>query len=102
MSSRMPSFELGLSVHAARISTRLDDDIQQSLRTGGRHQVVDVFYVTDQDGAKIEDQARLEEIRSTIKQDIDLFMGQPVDAPEGVSAGATIIRSDVSIGGGSE
>lgn len=80
-------FRLGLSVHAARISTRLDDDIQQSLRTVGRHQVVDVFYVTDRDGAKIEDHARLEVIRSTIKQDIDLFMGQPVDAAEGVSAG---------------
>ncbi len=80
-------FELGLSVHAARISTRLDDDIQQSLRTVGRHQVVDVFYVTDRDGAKVEDHARLDAIRSTIKRDIDLFMGQPVDVPEGVSAG---------------
>jgi [protein-PII] uridylyltransferase len=80
-------FELGLSVHAARISTRLDDDIQQSLRTVGRHQVVDVFYVTDRDGAKIEDHARLDAIRSTIKRDIDLFMGQPVDASEGVSTG---------------
>jgi len=80
-------FELGLSVHAARISTRLDDDIQQSLRTVGRHQVVDVFYVTDRDGAKIEDHARLDAIRSTIKRDVDLFMGQPVDVPEGVSAG---------------
>ncbi|HSL06339.1 MAG TPA: [protein-PII] uridylyltransferase [Nitrospiraceae bacterium] len=80
-------FELGLSVHAARISTRLDDDIQQSLRTVGRHQVVDVFYVTDRDGGKVEDHARLEAIRSTIKQDIDRFMGQPVDASEGVSAG---------------
>jgi [protein-PII] uridylyltransferase len=82
-------FELGLSVHAARISTRLDDDIQQSLRTVGRHQVVDVFYVTDRNGGKVEDHARLEAIRSTIKRDIDLFMGHPVDAPEGVSAGAS-------------
>jgi len=80
-------FRLGLSVQSARISTRLDDDIQQSLRTGGRHQVVDVFYVTDQHGGKIEDHARVEAIRSTIKQDIDLFMGQPVEAPEGVSTG---------------
>jgi [protein-PII] uridylyltransferase len=81
-------FRLGLSVHAARISTRLDDDIQQSLRTVGRHQVVDVFYVTDLNGAKIEDHARLEAIRSTIKHDIDLFMGQPVDASEPLSAGS--------------
>ena len=64
-------FRLDLSVHAARISTRLDDDIQQSLRTVGRHQVVDVFYVTGRDGAKIEDHARLNAIPSTIKQDID-------------------------------
>jgi [protein-PII] uridylyltransferase len=81
-------FQLGLSVHAAKISTRLDDDIQQSLRTVGRHQVVDVFYVTDWDGAKIEDHARLEAIRSTIKQDIDLFMGHPVDASKDVSTGS--------------
>jgi [protein-PII] uridylyltransferase len=80
-------FRLGLSVQSARISTRLDDDIQPSLRTGGRHQVVDVFYVTDRDGGKIEDHARLETIRSTIKQDIDQLMGHPVDASEGVSAG---------------
>ncbi|MBI3807320.1 MAG: [protein-PII] uridylyltransferase [Nitrospirae bacterium] len=80
-------FQLGLSVHAARISTRLDDDIQQSLRTVGRHQVVDVFYVTDRDGGKIEDHARLEAICSTIKHEIDVFMGQPVDASEGVSTG---------------
>ncbi len=81
-------FKLGLSVHAARISTRLDDDIPQSLRTIGRHQVVDVFYVTDLDGAKIEDHTRLEAIRSTIKHDIDLFMDQPVDTSQSVSAGS--------------
>jgi [protein-PII] uridylyltransferase len=83
-------FRLGLSVQSARISTRLDDDIQQSLRTGGRHEVVDVFYVTDQRGEKIEDPARLEAIRSTIKQDIDLFMNPQVDAPERVSSGAAL------------
>lgn len=83
-------FRLGLSVQSARISTRLDDDIQPSLRTGGRHEVVDVFYVTDQQGGKIEDQARLEAIRSTIKQDIDLFMGQQAGAPESVSSGSAL------------
>jgi [protein-PII] uridylyltransferase len=81
-------FELGLSVHAARISTSLDDDIEQSLRRVGRHQVVDVFYVTDRNGGKVEDHARLETIRSSIKQDIDQFMGQPVDTSERVSAGS--------------
>jgi [protein-PII] uridylyltransferase len=83
-------FRLGLSVQSARISTRLDDDIQPSLRTGGRHEVVDVFYVTDQHGEKIEDQGRLEEIRSTIKQDIDRFMNPQVDAPERVSSGSAL------------
>jgi [protein-PII] uridylyltransferase len=69
-------FQLGLSVHAARISHRQEVD-----------QVVDVFYVKDRDGAKIEAHARLEAIRATIKQNIDLFMGQPIEASEGVSIG---------------
>jgi [protein-PII] uridylyltransferase len=43
-------FELGCSVCRAKISTYLD-------------QVLDVFYVTDGDGNKIEDQQRLEAIR---------------------------------------
>jgi [protein-PII] uridylyltransferase len=44
-------FELGLSVSAAKIGTHLD-------------QVVDVFYVTDQQtGKKIADERRLAEIR---------------------------------------
>ena len=70
-------FHLGLSVHAARISTRLELD-----------QVADVFYVTDQHGAKIEDRARLESIRATIKQEIGLFMDRQVDASEGVATGS--------------
>jgi len=83
-------FRLGLSIQSARISTRLDDDIQPSLRTGGRHEVVDVFYVTDQQGVKIEDQARLEAICSTMKQDIDRYMNPQVDAPESVSSGSAL------------
>ncbi len=51
-------FDLGLSVHGARISTRLD-------------QVVDVFYVTDLEGGKIEDAGRLEQIRGSIQKEID-------------------------------
>ncbi|HJU05874.1 MAG TPA: HD domain-containing protein, partial [Nitrospiraceae bacterium] len=54
-------FALGLSVHAARISTRLD-------------QVADVFYVTDLDGTKIEDHERMENIRTTLKEHIDVFL----------------------------
>lgn len=46
-------FELGLSVHVAKIATYVD-------------QVLDVFYVTDQQGKKVTDEARLEEIRAKI------------------------------------
>ena len=49
---------MGLSVHASRISTRLD-------------QVADVFYVTDQMGRKLDDPGRLEAIRSRIIEEID-------------------------------
>ncbi len=48
-------FEQGLSVTAAKIGTHLD-------------QVVDVFYVTDTNGNKIESEDRLEEIRRHLLQ----------------------------------
>ena len=51
-------FELGLSVARAKIGTYLD-------------QVVDVFYVTDQNGRKIEDTDRLDEIRSRVLEVIE-------------------------------
>jgi len=63
-------FTLGLSVHAARISTRLD-------------QVVDVFYVTDRKGGKIEERALLETIRSTVKEEIDRFLREQQTAESG-------------------
>ena len=68
--------KLGLSVHAARISTRLD-------------QVADVFYVSDLAGAKIVDHAQLETIRVTIKAEIDRFLGEKVGEQEGVSSGSS-------------
>lgn len=46
-------FELGLSVSVAKIGTYLD-------------QVVDVFYVTDQHGRKVEEESRLREIRTRL------------------------------------
>ncbi|MER3424569.1 MAG: [protein-PII] uridylyltransferase, partial [Nitrospiraceae bacterium] len=58
-------FKLGLSVHAARISTRLD-------------QVADVFYMTDHNGKKIEDPDRLETIRTLIKEEIECFLKENV------------------------
>ena len=53
-------FELGLSVSFAKIGTYLD-------------QVVDVFYVTDVDGAMIIDENRIGEIRSCILEAIHDF-----------------------------
>ena len=50
-------FDLGLSVHRAKIGTRLD-------------QVVDVFYVTDMQGNKVLDEAALETIRATLLEEI--------------------------------
>ena len=55
-------FRLGLSVHASRISTRLD-------------QVADVFYVTSMEGQKVEETGRLESIRAAILREIETFLG---------------------------
>ncbi|MCL6505217.1 MAG: [protein-PII] uridylyltransferase [Pirellulales bacterium] len=56
-------FELGLSVSVAKIGTYLD-------------QVVDVFYVTDQQGRKIEDGSRLQGIRDALLQAVEAFQQQ--------------------------
>ena len=55
-------FEMHLSVSIAKIGTYLD-------------QVVDVFYVTDESGAKIQDEQRLQQISSRLIDAIDA-MGQ--------------------------
>jgi [protein-PII] uridylyltransferase len=54
-------FDLGLSVHAARISTKLD-------------QAVDVFYVTDRAGGKVEDADRCDVIRDTMTRRIEDYL----------------------------
>lgn len=51
-------FELNLSVSVAKIGTYLD-------------QVVDVFYVTDEQGSKIEDEQRIAEIRASLLDAIE-------------------------------
>ena len=66
-------FKLGLSVHAARISTRLD-------------QVADVFYVTDRQGQKVTDQEFLETVRIRIKDDVGRFLGEPAGQQADVSS----------------
>ncbi len=53
-------YELGLSIVLAKISTHLD-------------QVVDVFYLTDADGNKIEDDEQLQTIRATLAAEIEIF-----------------------------
>jgi [protein-PII] uridylyltransferase len=50
-------FEMGLSVALAKIGTYLD-------------QVVDVFYVTDQAGAKVLDEERWRQIRERLLEAI--------------------------------
>jgi [protein-PII] uridylyltransferase len=72
-------FDLSLSVHAARISTKLD-------------QVVDVFYVTDQSGAKIDDPQRCETARELISARIEEYLG------EGLTTRPVIRRGNVQRG----
>jgi [protein-PII] uridylyltransferase len=55
-------FDLGLRVHAARISTKLD-------------QIVDVFYVTGQAGDKVDDAGRCQIISETITGRIEDYLG---------------------------
>ena len=52
---------LGLSVHSAKIGTRLD-------------QVVDVFHVTERNGNKVEDAATCESIQTKLKEQVDRFL----------------------------
>ncbi len=59
-------FELDLSVSLAKIATHLD-------------QVVDVFYVTDARGAKIEDETRLDAIRSRLLEEIEAIERQEAE-----------------------
>jgi [protein-PII] uridylyltransferase len=47
--------QLGLSIHVAKISTNVD-------------QVADIFYVTDENGKKLPEPDRLEEIRLSLYQ----------------------------------
>ena len=56
-------FELGLSVHIAKIGTHLD-------------QVVDVFYVTDAEDRKITDEEHIEAIRTSLLEKILEFEKQ--------------------------
>ncbi len=54
-------YDLGLSVHSAKIGTRLD-------------QVVDVFHVTERNGNKVEDTGTCESIQTTLQERVDRFL----------------------------
>jgi [protein-PII] uridylyltransferase len=60
-------YELGLSVNIAKIATYVD-------------QVVDVFYVTDMAGAKIRNERRLGEIRTTLTAAIESWQRESVES----------------------
>ena len=55
--------QLDLSIHMARIGTRLD-------------QVVDVFYVTNACGKKIQDDTLCEHIQETIQKSVNAFLDE--------------------------
>lgn len=63
-------FELNLSVCLAKIATHVD-------------QVLDVFYVTDRDGGKLQDDQRLETIRQTLAARIEDFERAGLAHPTG-------------------
>jgi [protein-PII] uridylyltransferase len=63
-------YHLWLEIHLAKITTMVD-------------QVLDVFYVTDNEGRKIEDAARLEMIRRELTRALEAE-----EAPAAVAAGA--------------
>jgi len=57
-------YRLGVDIHLAKVTTMVT-------------QALDAFYVTEQDGRKIEDPARLEEIRSALLQALEPAAAAP-------------------------
>ncbi len=69
-------YELGLSIHVAKISTQLD-------------QVVAVFHVTEQSGKKIEDSRTCDVIQTTLHEDAERFLHHEKTIPP-VSPASTV------------
>jgi [protein-PII] uridylyltransferase len=61
-------FELGLSVHTAKVSTHLD-------------QIVDVFYVTKRAGEKVSDQEEVLKVRERLQEVIERFLEESREKP---------------------
>jgi [protein-PII] uridylyltransferase len=60
---------LGLSIHTAKVSTKVD-------------QAVDVFYVKDLEGKKVTESAHLERIREELLRTLERNMDQSSSLPE--------------------
>src|SRR5207247_10579144 len=71
-------YHLWLEIHLAKITTMVE-------------QVLDVFYVTDHEGRKIEDPARLETIRHELAQALE--SEAPPAAAQAAGAGAATRRA---------
>jgi [protein-PII] uridylyltransferase len=63
-------YRLGVDIHLAKVTTMVT-------------QALDAFYVTEQDGRKIEDPARLEDIRSALLQALDPVAAAPQASASG-------------------
>ncbi|HET8761473.1 MAG TPA: [protein-PII] uridylyltransferase, partial [Nitrospiria bacterium] len=70
-------FELGLSIHSSKISTRLD-------------QIVDVFYVQEANGGKAVDPGRVDRIKHTLTDAVDTYVAR---AASGMTAAVAEPRS---------
>ena len=71
-------YHLELSIHLAKITTSVD-------------RVLDVFYLTDRDGRKVDDPARLALIRDTVLAEL-----QPLVEAPGPGAGGSVTAPDIT------
>ena len=67
-------YRLGLDVNYARISTYA-------------HQIIDVFYVTDEDGNKIRNQNQLQIIRNEVLRAVTDFLETETGAADNINSG---------------
>ncbi len=80
-------YELGLSIHVAKISTQLD-------------QVVAVFHVTEQTGKKIEDSRTCDSVQKTLREDVERFVHNEKPGPP--IANADVVNPSTLLAGGQD